>query len=74
METYEFIIAIIAIVMGAGIIRQAIIAKQRKHSTGPDKETLARLDKLERLEKRVAVLEKIVTDKKAKLADEIENL
>lgn len=74
METYEFIIAIVAIVMAAGIIRQVIIARQKKYSSGPDKETLARLDKVEKLEKRVAVLEKIVTNKKASLAEEIDSL
>ncbi len=33
-----------------------------------------RLERLEKLERRVTVLEKIVTDKKTKLADEIDNL
>lgn len=74
MQSYEFIIAIVAIVMGAGVIRSAIVAKQKKYTAGPDKETLARLERLEKLEERVKVLEKIVTDKKTKLADEIDRL
>ncbi len=74
METFEFLIALVAIVVAGGIIRQGIIARGARHSAGLDKETLERLKKLEKLEKRVMVLEKIVTDKKTKLADEIDNL
>ncbi|MCH7806894.1 MAG: hypothetical protein IH995_07105 [Proteobacteria bacterium] len=74
METYEFIIALVSIVVVGGIIRQAVLSKQAKHAASLDQETLARLESLEKLEGRVTVLEKIVTDKKTKLADEIDNL
>lgn len=74
METYEFIIALVSIAIAGGIIRQAIVARQAKHNASLDQEILARLEKVEKLEKRVKVLEKIVTDKKTKLADEIDNL
>lgn len=74
MQTYEMIVAIVAIVMGAGIINHWIKAKAAKGNPQLTKEFEKKVKQVDELEKRVVALEKIVTDRRHKLSDEIENL
>ena len=78
MDTYAFIIAIVAIVMGAGIIR-SMLAKGKGGTKHLDariqelglEEKIAQLDDLE---ERITVLERIATSKNSGLADKIDDL
>ena len=85
MEGMEFVLAIVAIVFGAGIINNFI--KRGQESKGLDLDALMEelglsdmddMDKYKKkindLEERVQVLEKLATSKKHTLADEIERL
>lgn len=70
MDKYVFVLAIIAIVMGAGLLRELFKRDQdikASRVTGVQK-------RLTEVEDRLKVLEKIVTDKGTKLADEIDSL
>ena len=78
MDVFEFVIAIVAIVMGTGIIR-SILAKRKGSTKHLDariqelglEEKIAQLDDLE---ERITVLERIATSKNSDLADKIEDL
>jgi hypothetical protein len=87
----EFVLAIIAMSMFAGILKMSIRAKhglpieersRRRHRNDGSSDEVVRLkaenarltDRLEASEDRLAVLERIVTDKSYNLADEIEAL
>lgn len=74
MSQYEMVVAIVAIVVVAGIIRHGQKMRAMKRGVGPSPETEANTKRIERLEDRIKVLEKIVTDRRSKLADDIENL
>jgi mannose/fructose/N-acetylgalactosamine-specific phosphotransferase system component IID len=83
MQVFEFVIAIVAIVMAAGIINRWIQARQqsKEREDEPSLEdrlaelgVTAQLQKVDDLEARVRTLEKIATSKRGKLADEIDNL
>jgi type II secretory pathway pseudopilin PulG len=74
-----FIVPVVAIVcgIGAGIFRTWIRFKERQlelASTQAAEKAAQYAAKTERLEQRVAVLERIITDRSAHLADEIERL
>ncbi|MBA2936315.1 hypothetical protein HZF05_19710 [Sphingomonas sp. CGMCC 1.13654] len=74
-----FIVPIVAIVcgIGAGVVKMWIRFQERKleimHSQTVEK-AAQYAAKTERLEQRVAVLERILTDRSANLADEIDRL
>lgn len=74
MSQYEMVVAIVAIVMVAGIIRHGQKMRALKKAGGISPETEANTRSLEKLEERIKVLEKIVTDRRSKLADDIDSL
>ena len=74
MQSYEMVVAIVAIVMVASVVNHWIKSKAFKGSPKLAKALQDKVKQVEDLEKRVATLEKIVTDKRHKLADEIDNL
>ncbi len=78
MGPFEMIVAIVFIGVVGGIVRTAM--KNRKAGSHDIDDYLAKtglsekLSRVEQLERRVEVLEKIVTDKSSVLAEEIERL
>ena len=74
MQSYEMVVAIVAIVMVASVVNHWIKSKAAKGNPKLAKELEGKVKQVDDLEKRVATLEKIVTDKRHKLADEIDNL
>jgi uncharacterized protein YlxW (UPF0749 family) len=78
MGRYEFIIAIVAIVMFATVLK-ARYSAQRRHRIGgvedSDNGEAARLrEEVKRLQERIHVLERITTDRENSLSREIEEL
>jgi len=70
--TFVFIITIVAIVMGAQTLQKIITARNAKKDDSPElEEALAQIDKLE---ERIRVLERIVTENKYDLRHEINKL
>ena len=70
--TFVFIITIVAIVMGAQTLQKIIAARTAKKDDNPElEEALAQIDKLE---ERIRVLERIVTEDKYDLRHEINKL
>ncbi len=70
--TFVFIITIVAIVMGAQTLQKIIAARTAKKDDSPElEEALAQIDKLE---ERIQVLERIVTENKYDLRHEINKL
>jgi predicted ArsR family transcriptional regulator len=57
MEIFEFVIAIVAIVFGAGLVRHFITLQHERSGMGQDD-----AGRVADLEERVRVLEQIVTD------------
>jgi len=72
MNTFFFVVCIVAIVMTADTIQKYMKMKNKKQETSPDvNETL---HQIEQLEERIRVLERIVTENKYDLKQEIERL
>ena len=72
MNGMFFVLCIIGIVFGAGLIREWMKLKAKKFEHGADAgEYLA---KIETLEERIRVLERIVTEKRFDLKSEIDKL
>lgn len=71
-STFLFVLMIIAIVMTAGVIETYI--KQRRKDAATDPELTATLERIEQLEERIRVLERIVTENRFDLKQQIENL
>jgi hypothetical protein len=69
MDTHQFIITIVAIVLVAGIIRRYIIHRAPRVREDPKWKT-----KVDALEERVRTLERIVTDKGYDLHREFDKL
>lgn len=70
--TLVFVIVIVAIVMGAQTVQKIITARTAKRDEDPElEEALAQIDKLE---ERIRVLERIVTENKYDLRHEINKL
>jgi hypothetical protein len=74
MDSHEMVIAIIAIVMVASIIKARFkyTAQQQPQADGP--EAIRLRDEVRTLKERIAVLERIATDKGSSLEREIEQL
>lgn len=73
MGPFEMVVALVAIGVGGSVIRDII--KRTQHTGKADiKEIHERLSRLEDLEERICVLEKVVTDPKEKLKEEINSL
>ena len=73
MNTFVFIICIVVIVVGADTIQKIYKVRNSKKAkdTAADEEASAKLDLLE---ERIRVLERIVTESKHDLSREIKNL
>jgi len=73
MNTFVFILCIVAIVVGADTIQKIykVRASKQEKDVGTDEEASAKLDQLE---ERIRVLERIVTESKHDLSREIKNL
>jgi uncharacterized protein (DUF342 family) len=73
MNTFVFILCIVAIVVGADTIQKIykVRARKQEKDVGTDEEASAKLDQLE---ERIRVLERIVTESKHDLSREIRNL
>ena len=81
--TMAFIIILVAIVTVGRIVKSGMTLEGRKHGTANgDSEAFARLErenaslrsKIERIESRTAVLERIATDAPARLTAQIDEL
>ena len=72
MNTMFWIVCIVAIVFTADTIQRYLKVKEKKKEQDPElEETLAHIEKLE---ERIRVLERIVTENKFDLGREIDNL
>lgn len=70
--TQVFVLAIIAIVMFANVINTRV--KRRSQKAEPDPELEGTFQKIEQLEERIRVLERIVTENRYDLKREIDSL
>lgn len=72
MNTMFWVVCIVAIVFTADTIQRYLKVKEKKKEQDPElEETLAHID---RLEERIRVLERIVTENKFDLGREIDKL
>jgi cell division protein FtsB len=72
MNTLFYIVCIVAIVFTADTIQKYLKVKNQKSESDPElEETLAQID---RLEERIRVLERIVTESRFDLGREIDKL
>lgn len=71
MDVFTMVVLIVLIACGAGVAGRYIRFRQRQLGARVDDEFS---DELEDVKQRVEVLEKIVTDRKFRLADEIDDL
>ncbi len=72
MNTMFYVLCIVAIAIGADVYKKYLKMKDRKKENDPDlEESIA---KIEKLEERIRVLERIVTEHKYDLRREIDNL
>ena len=72
MNTLFYIVCIVAIVFTADTIQKYLKVKNQKNESDPElEETLAQID---RLEERIRVLERIVTESRSDLGREIDKL
>lgn len=71
-STFVFVITIVAIVMCANIIQTWL--KRQKRTPEKDQELEETLSKIDRLEERIQVLERIITENRFDLRNEIDSL
>ena len=72
MNTMFYIVCIVVVVFAADSYQKYLKMKQEKNKHNPElEESLAKID---RLEERIRVLERIVTESKPDLGREIDNL
>ncbi|HXV74196.1 MAG TPA: hypothetical protein VD713_05645 [Sphingomonadales bacterium] len=74
MGPYEMVVAVVAIAVVAGVIRHGQKMRALRKAGGISPETEANARRIEKLEERVKVLEKIATDRRSRLSDDIDNL
>ena len=74
MNTMFWVVCIVAIVFTADTIQRYLKVKDRKKEQDPDPELEETLAHIERLEERIRVLERIVTENKFDLGREIDKL
>lgn len=72
MNQYEFIVAIVAVIMIAGIFKARY--KYSVRQQGDPRETQRLQEEIRTLKERIHVLERIATDKSSSLEREIEQL
>ena len=71
-NAFVFVLSIIAIVMTAGVVKTYI--KREKTPPESDNDSDEMLETIDRLEKRIEVLERIITEKDIDLKQKIDNL
>jgi len=74
MNTMFWVVCIVAIVFTADTVQRYLKLKGQKKTSEPDPELEETLAQIERLEERIRVLERIVTENKVDLGREIDNL
>lgn len=75
MDPFTMVVAIVAVSVGAGVINNAIKAKaSRQTDVEMEGELTSMRADVARLQERVRVLEKIVTDNDRQLAEDIRRL
>lgn len=74
MNPFEMVVLIVAIVMFAGVMRARFSGKRRGAAAADDPEALRSREEIRALKERIAVLERIATDKESSLEREIERL
>ena len=74
MNQFEMVAIIVAVVMFAGVMRARYASIGRRKSVEDDPEALRLRDEVKTLKDRIAVLERIATDKESTLEREIERL
>ena len=72
MNTLFYVVCIVAIVFTADTIQKYLKVKQREKESDPELEET--LGQIEKLEERIRVLERIVTEEKVDLRREIDKL
>lgn len=72
MNTMFYVVCIVAVVMAADTYQKYLKAKQKEKQADPELE--ASLEKIELLEERIKVLERIVTENKRDIGREIDDL
>ena len=70
-SVFEMVVLIVLISCGAGVINNYLRTKRQAAKAAPTEDTLAELDQLR---ERIEVLEKIVTDEKYHLNQELNRL
>lgn len=75
MNPFEMVVIIVLISVGAGVINNWIkVRANREAETASGEEMRRVIGEVERLQERVRVLEKIVTDNDRQLAEQIRKL
>lgn len=74
MDKYTMVVAIVALVMIAGVAKHWLRGQQQNAKKMVDDADEALRHKIDKLEKRIQVLERIATDKGERLRDEIDAL
>jgi hypothetical protein len=74
MNQYSMVVLIVLIVMTAAVLKARYRHGEARIQTGDDPETLRMREELKTLKERIAVLERIATDRENSLARQIEEL
>lgn len=74
MGPFEMIVAIVAIACAAGVLRNWVENRNKVSTTELDERMGERVQRLEDMERRLQVLEKIVTDRRYDLKAELHEL
>ena len=77
MNQYTMVVAIVAIVLFAGVLQRYLKLQARRPSEEEEaerEEAQRKLARVDELEERVRVLERIVVDRKERLREEIDAL
>ena len=74
MHVFEFVIIVVALATFGGMFTKWLSHREKHREKHRSDDTLESDRRIDALEKRVQVLERIVTDKAEKLKDDINNL
>jgi methylphosphotriester-DNA--protein-cysteine methyltransferase len=75
MQVFEFVFAIIVVITIGRLLERHLAGRRRyQHDAGPTPEQQARAQRVDDLEKRVQVLERIVTDQGYELRQKFRDL
>lgn len=74
MGVFEMVVAIVAVSCGAGVLNNWLKTRNKVGRAELDQALDERLQQLDKLEQRMRVLERIVTDRKYNLKEELHDL